>query len=365
MEDTSMKTLAFLLVLLPAAFAGPAAEDTFKFRQKQIKKLTKEQRDYAKKKMKAELRTALKWVTGNWYSMEGRADKPNVFVPNVRGYEMVYSQWAFADRAKGTHAMKIAALNDSRAVKFLTSELFVALKAIADADKLLKVSKAIAKWYIHDQEPGIRRYGATIYRRYLVTALSSLKDPESRQYLRKKAWSKARAFDTKTRRDLGRIALMDVFARNGCPQVTELLHKLTQSDEPRIRIVALEAVAARGGAKKILRGHLQAACNDACYAVRATAIDLLKELGDGHTVGPLAEMFGKSKGAERARIHAALTHIVGRDLGWLPENWSGWFKKHRAQIERACPLPGTTTRLPGTATASPTASATLATTAPT
>jgi len=316
-----------LLLFAALAVANPETEpESYRSRMKRV---TREQRIYANHRLAEDLTKALNALAQCYYTMKGRPETPNVWVYDTEGYKGAFDQWAEFERKKGVLAQELAREGGAAAAKQILSQLLDALDVIVAQEETMKDARPLFTFVIYDQEPAIRRYGAYQRRDVLVAALSQLSDAEGFAALLKEGWARACAWDRRRRSDLARVALLDALALTGNEGARPLLEEVAAGNDPRLRIAALEALALLAKEPEEIAPRLSGvARTDPCYAVRATALDLLATAARAPAVVPeLAGALTGARGAsERARIRRALASIVGMDLGEEPAPWQEWLE---------------------------------------
>lgn len=315
-----MNRLVPALCLLAAYATAGSPETTvnpkqaWKTYRHSMKRLAADRRNYEKKELGPALRDALQMLYGNWNNMAGRPETPNEFVFVIEGFEKIYDEWAAAERRKAELAWELVPIGGEKVAKEVLEQLFKAVKTIVAQDKALKVSKPRHFVLVHEQRPGVMRHGAYTLLDALVEVLGELRDEDALRYICTAGAKKAISLDRRGHRDLARIALIDALALTGRQQVLPFLQEAAGSAEPRIRIAALEALAHLPEDPAALDERLATVIrSDPCYAVRLTALELLRPSAAKRQV--LLDAFARAKGLERARLQEALGPVAGQDAG--------------------------------------------------
>ena len=338
-----MLRFAFAL-LVPVALATAGGESeadakqAWKTYKKSMRELTSRQRAYERKELGRALRDSLQKLKANWQTMVGRPDSPNEFVFVMEGFDEVYSAWASKESRKASFAYGLVPVGGEPVAKEIVKQILCAVKTIVAQDKLLETSKPRHFVLVHEQKPGVLRHGAYSLLDGLVCVLGELRDEKALEYILTSGMKKAAAFDKRSRRDLARIALIDALGLTGNEQVVPFLHAAAKSEEPRIRIAALEALAQ---VAKDSDDFVEAIRSDRCYAVRLAALELMQFSVERMPV--LIDAYAKAKGLERSHLRSALGGIVGRDLGPPADNWRSWYEANKERPTRPCKRPNART----------------------
>lgn len=264
--------LLAVLLLLPLADARSADPGgaAVKIYRKELGKVVAREKFYLAKGLDEDLREAYTTYRAP-FSERGGPDAPNVIDYDFRGYDAVYERFAAYEREKGQLAIALALTDGEAVAEALVDTLLDVVKDLDALDRELLESRPKGG-NVHDQTPGIRRYGARIHLDMLAQAIGALKAPEAIAYLADDGFRDAERYDRGKRTDHARIALLDALALTKTDAARARLADAADGDEPRLRIVGLEGL---GAAEK---ARLEKARDgDPCYAVRAAARALLGE----------------------------------------------------------------------------------------
>lgn len=122
---------------------------------------------------------------------------------------------------------------------------------------------------------------------------------------------------------LARCGLLSVAAEFETAAAEAICAGALDDPDPRVRRLACQVCAARGGADGIAR-LVRRARDDADLGVRLRAVRSLGDLGDPAAIPHLVAFLDDPDPAVQARAVAALTRSTGRDLGADPERWRAW-----------------------------------------
>lgn len=335
MKNALMAWIA-LIALAGTSAVASEEKDALKAYEKGMKRIVEEQEDYCAEQLETELRAATDKLVRPWMGMRDPEGAPYWFY-DLSGFSAIFETWTGYEVQKGLLAASLARIDGEAVARELFDTLRKTAAQIADWNEELRESKARFFIWLHHQEPAIRLHGAHAHRDALVQALGSLRDEEAIAYLVTSAWKKARSCDRKARSVLLRVALLDALALSGSPTALSLLDEAVASKEPQLRIAALEGLASSAASDRdLLRTWLlDVVRDDPCYAVRATALELLRtKLADPRIVPSLAgALVLPRREIERSDIERTLHAIVGQDLGETVAPWRSWYESHRGAIE--------------------------------
>jgi hypothetical protein len=327
--------LASLVGAAPADARGGAADAVRTYREA-LMRIVRQQETYAYKDMDRDLRRAYEVFIKPWLD-RGKPNAPTEIEYDFKAYRAVFEKWVVFDRKKAEAALELGKVGDIEAAKALFGVLKKTIEEIQKQDRALQKLRPKA-FSVFEQEPAIRWYGARIHADGLVAALGSLRNETAVSWLAEDAWKTAVKRDKSRRADAMQVALLDALGGTESSKARELVAATAAAGTRRLRIAALENLARITQDLAVVRDRmLEFIAEDPCFAVRAAALEtLIARAPDPLAVPALAAALRRElegpNGLFRALLHKALCDIVGKDFGFLPESWLGWFSKNEEAI---------------------------------
>ncbi|MCE9635344.1 MAG: HEAT repeat domain-containing protein [Planctomycetes bacterium] len=167
-----------------------------------------------------------------------------------------------------------------------------------------------------------RLEGLSVVAQASVTAIARMKSPDAVA-----AVDRAAAGEADGR---ARSVFLGGLVANPASKPADLVKRLQKEDSPAIKIMALEAMAARKD--PAFAEYATKALTDTGWPVRRAAIAVLQALGDVKAVPALVAAMQTEEGVLLEAFGKALTALTGQTLGHFADVWRRWYEEHKDEL---------------------------------
>lgn len=115
------------------------------------------------------------------------------------------------------------------------------------------------------------------------------------------------------------------------------LESALKTASPEVKIVVLETLAKIKADKSLILKHACDMLTDKNEAVRATAIQCLREIRVKDCIKALVDRLSECSGRLRYDVVAALKDLTGQSFGFDGKTWRHWYDANKDKIEIAAP----------------------------